>query len=807
MPAIGSGQDRSSRILFDRPPIRARTRLGGPGRLAGEVGPVWTNRWAGRFGATVVSGPHLGRPPVGGPSGRPPVRAGLFGRDTVGPDRLGSTDHRIGPDPVGDLEIERLGRRPVGPGYSLGRNSDRFHPVSAETGRPFSLKPVCRFGSAVPPAIRPAGRSAGSARRRPDSASPGGDSARPVLPLPARGRPVPVSRDRSAGSAEAFRPVSAPPETGSAGFRMPETGSAGFRMPETGSAGFRLAGDRFCRFPARRRPVLPVSGLPEIGDRFTRFPPCRRPAQPASDLPETGSKAGGCRKPIPPFPAAGNWFGCNRLPPAQPAEPVYGKPIPPFAGSTGYRFNLLSVQPGIGSERAIATPIIASLPVGSLDPKFLPFYLLLLDLRPFVVMYLLLQILARPKLPEGRDGSRGDGERFPMFRTGTWRAVSVSESSIRKARSVLGGAGDTDTSGIETTSGGQDDRFPLFRTGSGKSVTIKESSLRKAAAVLEGNGINKGDKITLDVGAKDEVFPMFSTGSGKLVTEKESSIRKAAAIFIGENMEKESPNLLQCGRNNHDGYEKSILGNPSSTEKALSIIDGSNPKTEQLHKNFRWDMNREIAGTSLLDCVDVNSVQRSPENCINKFCSTGSHVTNGQLQKTLEHKLDSSDYGQSPVKFQTAGGRFITPLKGSTSLLATGKMNGPRSSKPSTTESSCCGRISTRYPFQLKRKNLKDFFGGPPTCQDLMVKCCITQSGSLPHEVSNMDADNAVTYRFYDASHHDEIGLEAFQVMLLKSGASSSNATKEEYAVNMFGHQIVFAYIFMDLTSSLKSLH
>lgn len=71
-------------------------------------------------------------------------------------------------------------------------------------------------------------------------------------------------------------------------------------------------------------------------------------------------------------------------------------------------------------------------------------------------------------------------------------------------------------------------------------------------------------------------------------------------------------------------------------------------------------MNQETAGTSLLDCVDVNSVQRSPENCINKFCSTGSRLTNGQLQKTLEHKLDSSDYGQSPVKFQTAGGRYVS---------------------------------------------------------------------------------------------------------------------------------------------------
>ncbi|XP_064963631.1 protein BREAST CANCER SUSCEPTIBILITY 2 homolog B-like [Musa acuminata AAA Group] len=48
-----------------------------------------------------------------------------------------------------------------------------------------------------------------------------------------------------------------------------------------------------------------------------------------------------------------------------------------------------------------------------------------------------------------------------------------------------------------------------------------------------------------------------------------------------------------------------------------------------------------------------------------------------------------------------------------------------------------------------------------------------------------MDADNAVTYRFYDAFHHDEIGLEAFQGMLLKSGASSSNAT-EEWVANHY---------------------
>ncbi|URE25445.1 BRCA2, helical, partial [Musa troglodytarum] len=362
--------------------------------------------------------------------------------------------------------------------------------------------------------------------------------------------------------------------------------------------------------------------------------------------------------------------------------------------------------------------------------------------------------------------------------------------------------------------------------------------------------------------------------------EKPSVVADACNVELYQYMPEESPNLLQCGRNNHDGYEKSVLRNPSSTEKALSIIDGSNPKTEQLHKNFRWDMNQETAGTSILDCVDVNLVQRSPENCIDIFCSTGSHLTNGQLQKTLEHKLDSSDYGQeylissfsplweneqaclkdptfsyhekvvsltwkiksdsytldqenarsfaleniyssnkTPVNQKpekddrhsagsaveivrriengdgmSLGGPLIDISNITVDCMNMNRLSNekrrpgkisyvspfksPRSSKPSTIESNCCGRISTRYPFQLKRKNLKDFFGGPPTFQDL--------SGSLPHEVSNMDADNAVTYRFYDASHHDEIGLETFQVMLLKSEAIMSEQS----------------YVFVDINDS-----
>ncbi|URE34914.1 TELO2 interacting protein 1 [Musa troglodytarum] len=306
--------------------------------------------------------------------------------------------------------------------------------------------------------------------------------------------------------------------------------------------------------------------------------------------------------------------------------------------------------------------------------------------------------------------------------------------------------------------------------------------------------------------------------------EEPSVVADACNVELYQYVPEESPNLLQCGRNNHDGYEKSVLRNPSSTEKALSIIDGSNPKTEYLISSFSplWENEQAYLKdptfsyhekvVSLTWKIKSDSYTLDQENArsfaLENIYSSNKTPVNQKPEKDDRHSAGSaveivrriengdgmslggplidisnitvdcmnmnrlSNEKRRPGKISYVSpfksprsSRFITRLKGSTSLLATG------SSKPSTIESSCCDRISTRYPFQLKRKNLKDFFGGPPTFQDL--------SGSLPHEVSNMDADNAVTYRFYDASHHDEIGLETFQVMLLKSGASSSNATKD----------------------------
>ncbi|URE10780.1 BRCA2, helical [Musa troglodytarum] len=267
--------------------------------------------------------------------------------------------------------------------------------------------------------------------------------------------------------------------------------------------------------------------------------------------------------------------------------------------------------------------------------------------------------------------------------------------------------------------------------------------------------------------------------------EEPSVVADACNVELYQYMPEESPNLLQCGRNNHDGYEKSVFAillqlkrhclllmeaiqrQENARSFALENIYSSNktPVNQKPEKDDRHSAGSAVEIVRRIENGDGMSLG-GPLIDISNITVDCMNMNRLSNEKRRPGKISYVSPFKSP-----RSSRFITPLKGSTSLLATGKMNGLCSSKPSTIESNCCGRISTRYPFQLKRKNLKDFFGGPPTFQDL--------SGSLPHEVSNMDADNAVTYRFYDASHHDEIGLETFQVMLLKSGASSSNATKE----------------------------
>lgn len=76
--------------------------------------------------------------------------------------------------------------------------------------------------------------------------------------------------------------------------------------------------------------------------------------------------------------------------------------------------------------------------------------------------------------------------------------------------------------------------------------------------------------------------------------------------------------------------------------------------------------------------------------------------------------------------------------------------------------------LFTRYPFKLKRKTIKDYFGGAPAKSDLFK--------TLPEMVKHMNPDTAEIYRFTDTLRSEGIGSEDFYHMLINAGAS---ATKE----------------------------
>nr|CAD1839858.1 unnamed protein product [Ananas comosus var. bracteatus] len=188
---------------------------------------------------------------------------------------------------------------------------------------------------------------------------------------------------------------------------------------------------------------------------------------------------------------------------------------------------------------------------------------------------LLLQ--ARPKLLEVGAEQSGAGAPL-MFRTGTGRSVSLSESSIRKARAVLEGEG-SEMRGGEGLGDGSG-RFPMFRTGSGKSVTVKRSSIRKAASVLGGENEENDVGTILERGGGSGDFPMFQTGSGKPVTVKQDSFRKAVAILEGEDMKKEGD--LGCGGFPifQTGSGKLVSVKQDSFRKAVAVLEGADMKKD-----------------------------------------------------------------------------------------------------------------------------------------------------------------------------------------------------------------------------------
>ncbi|KAJ6798764.1 protein BREAST CANCER SUSCEPTIBILITY 2-like protein B-like [Iris pallida] len=399
---------------------------------------------------------------------------------------------------------------------------------------------------------------------------------------------------------------------------------------------------------------------------------------------------------------------------------------------------------------------------------------------------------------------------FPMFHTGSGKSVTIRQSSIRKAAAVL--EGDISQKGevLKPLYCGANNADVLkFQTGSGKSVMLKQSSIRKAMAILQDGENIETEFLHPQSCGNNEDVPMFHTGAGKSVPLKQSSIRKAMTILKdGDNVETDdASNFTAEGRCT---FSNSLVQNGSgktvntsfSVVKDQKTVDEVSRNKENISfallqqnvvrscyppkipppvptftspmkssstlcgTNFKGAMSNQKKGIGF--CVEgIDQLNKCPpstgqlmdiSNFIHKDYTNMSVLTNDKKRPWRRSSI-------SPFKRPRIC-RFTTPVNNSISFFTTD------STKLSTSENHPCRtRLSTHYPFKFRRKTLKEFFGGPPTETNLF--------GQLPAAVRNMKADNAEIYRFCDSSGLSVIGPEAFQNMLLQSGATSSSATKE----------------------------
>lgn len=170
-----------------------------------------------------------------------------------------------------------------------------------------------------------------------------------------------------------------------------------------------------------------------------------------------------------------------------------------------------------------------------------------------------------------------------MFRTGSGKAVTVKQSSIQKALSVIGDW--------------NDEMALMFRTGGGKSIAVKDSSVRNDLALI-GDG-NAGDAPMLQTGSRKTVAeespfgkavpkieagsdggaPMFRTASGKSVVVKESSIRKALAVFGDGNNGVGLVPMFCSGAGKAVAVEEHLMLKASSAPGGEISDGGDNQKT------------------------------------------------------------------------------------------------------------------------------------------------------------------------------------------------------------------------------------
>ncbi|CAN1276935.1 Protein BREAST CANCER SUSCEPTIBILITY 2 homolog B [Linum perenne] len=315
------------------------------------------------------------------------------------------------------------------------------------------------------------------------------------------------------------------------------------------------------------------------------------------------------------------------------------------------------------------------------------------------------------------------------FQTAGGRSLSVSSDALERARSLLG----------------DPELGSFFSEGDEKSDPVGTASEdRRTSETSTSKGRETYSGFTYPGAARSKYMPKNFTSPLKASSNQLQSVLNKPKVLFGSNLISQFDAVdddRACGSNHFVNKENSLLSDRSyinDEARDKSLENGTNSKTDELAKPCRRPL-VDISNTTQINSADNRQV-----------CSE-------------KRKLRSVSV--SPFK-RPRNSKFITPLS---------KNHCPSGlSVLSAQHTACRRRVSTKYPVQTSRMQIKEYFGVP-----------FPHRGKLEEQARGIRSDNAPYYLFPDHSGTNCIGVEALRHMLTQSGASEQCAS-EEWVANHY---------------------
>ncbi|CAM0879886.1 unnamed protein product [Alopecurus aequalis] len=208
-----------------------------------------------------------------------------------------------------------------------------------------------------------------------------------------------------------------------------------------------------------------------------------------------------------------------------------------------------------------------------------------------------------------QEKNQEDGNHLPLFQTGLGRSISISKSSVKRAKAVLEPRNIAkDLEDEAHLDGGHG--TPVFRTGLGRSTLASENTGKNVPVILEAE---EAVKVIKDNGESFVEDSTFQAGIQMFVPQSESSSHRASILLEQRNFAEKG--YEDCGGQLpmfRTGSGKSVLISESSVQKARAVLEEEGNINKDNHKLLNMDKQFPVftspLKTSCARTVNISSV-------------------------------------------------------------------------------------------------------------------------------------------------------------------------------------------------------